>query len=1072
MSDQRAVAVRAYAPPANPGRNAEGRPRFRPARPLPPSDWTLVFDTETTTDAAQRLRFGTYQLYEKAVLCETGLFYDSEALLPEDVAVIIDTAAARGWRVWPRDAWVIDCFLRYTWRLGGQCVGFNLPFDLSRIALDAAAAKGRRMQGGFTLKLSDSRDDPRVQVKHLHQGAASIRYTAIRRQRTPRSHRKRSRRVPAPRGHFVDVHTLAKVLLGGRSWSLGALSDHLGVDHRKLSTDSHGRGLTWDYLTYAMRDVQATWECFESLRARYATWQLGTPLEQLYSEASLGKAVLKQMGVQPWRQVQADMPPGLIGTIMSTYYGGRAEGRWRRQPCEVIYADFLSMYPTVCTLMGLWGVVTAHGVTWDDATEDVRELLGATQLDQWQHPQAWQQLPVLVQIQPRDDVLPVRARYDDGSAYTIGLNHLTTDQPLWYTLADCIASTLLTGQPPRVLHALRFQPGPPQKDLRPVRLLGDPAYQVDRYEDDLYRRLIDLRQAIKARGKDTTRPPTARDQDTVAQQALKILANSTSYGIFMEVNVSTRDRLENVVAYGPADKPFVVPHRSLEEPGKFFHPLLATLITGAARLMLALAERLTEEAGLTWAFCDTDSLAIARPATMDREAFHRRARAVTDWFRPLNPYSQPMEVFKWEDANFAADGSGIVKPLICYAVSAKRYALFNLDHSGRPRIRKASAHGLGHLRAPYALEHAPRAIPAPSVPLKELGVDRWQYDVWYHVIQAALEEHPDHVKLSDLPGFDQPAMSRYGASTPDLWHWFDAYNRDKPYAEQVKPFNFLSAFQASRPELSGWGVDLDADARHQAETRIEVRVARQAWTDLRTEILAHGGIRPNADYPAPDIPRSVRRIRGTAPDVIAADMGYPDDRVFMAAVQAACRAAQDPLPTRRQHHSAHPMAPHDKDPVTAAQHAFDRLTGQPVASEQLKTYAEALAPYHLHPESKFRQADYLDRGVTARRHIQASRVELIGKEAHRWEEQFYLAEQPDAQIVYGSSQDDTERLRKEVLDACKAYSHSAIARASGLDRTTVMRILDARTRVPKHETLEALLKGTDRLKGQVDHDGV
>ena len=51
----------------------------------------------------------------------------------------------------------------------------------------------------------------------------------------------------------------------------------------------------------------------------------------------------------------------------------------------------------------------------------------------------------------------------------------------------------------------------------------------------------------------------------------------------------------------------------IEEPGKFFHPLLATLITGAARLMLAIAESLCFEKDLDWAFCDTDSMAIAKP---------------------------------------------------------------------------------------------------------------------------------------------------------------------------------------------------------------------------------------------------------------------------------------------------------------------------------------------------------------------------------------------------------------------------------------------------------------------------
>ena len=76
----------------------------------------------------------------------------------------------------------------------------------------------------------------------------------------------------------------------------------------------------------------------------------------------------------------------------------------------------------------------------------------------------------------------------------------------------------------------------------------------------------------------------------------------------------------------------------LESPGRYFHPLLATLITSAARLMLGIAERLTLDAGLDWAFCDTDSLAIAKPTAMSEAEFTDRADDVEGWFDALNPY--------------------------------------------------------------------------------------------------------------------------------------------------------------------------------------------------------------------------------------------------------------------------------------------------------------------------------------------------------------------------------------------------------------------------------------------------
>ena len=48
-----------------------------------------------------------------------------------------------------------------------------------------------------------------------------------------------------------------------------------------------------------------------------------------FSEASIGKAYLRSMGIKPWRQTEHVFTPELIGIIMSSYYGGRTEVRIR-----------------------------------------------------------------------------------------------------------------------------------------------------------------------------------------------------------------------------------------------------------------------------------------------------------------------------------------------------------------------------------------------------------------------------------------------------------------------------------------------------------------------------------------------------------------------------------------------------------------------------------------------------------------------------------------------------------------------------------------------------------------------
>ena len=87
-----------------------------------------------------------------------------------------------------------------------------------------------------------------------------------------------------------------------------------------------------------------------------------------------------------------------------------------------------------------------------------------------------------------------------------------------------------------------------------------------------------------------------------------------------------------------------------------------------------------------------------------------------------------------------------------------------------------------------------------------------------------------------------------------------------------------------------------------------------------------------------------------------------------------------------------PIAPFNRNIREAAKGAFDRETGKPVSATELKTYAEALAQYHFRPEAKFLNGDFCDRGRTERRHIIATQIVHIGKEANKWEERYFLGE--------------------------------------------------------------------------------
>ena len=384
------IAVRAFAPPPSAKPHAEPSRKPRSGKPAPPSEWTLVFDTETTVDAAQRLRIGAYQFRKGDELDEAGLFYDPATRQRggiEFASTVLRQSADLTLRT--VSEFVDEVLFDRAYDLRASIVGFNLPFDISRLAIKHGSARGKAMRGGFTFKLSRLWWRPAIQVRHLNARASLMQFTHPPKRRDPRGQRKRKITPRSRRGSFIDLKTIAAALLS-RSFSLASLADFLKTPTRKAESGGHGKQLTAEYLGYLLEDVQVTWECYQSLRDRYALHALEeTPLGKILSEASLGKAYLKQMGVRPFREVQPDFPPHLTGVIMSTYFGGRAEVRWRREIRQVLYCDFLSMYPTVCTLMGLWRFVIAQGMEWSDATEKIRALVNSISLDDLQRPEFW-----------------------------------------------------------------------------------------------------------------------------------------------------------------------------------------------------------------------------------------------------------------------------------------------------------------------------------------------------------------------------------------------------------------------------------------------------------------------------------------------------------------------------------------------------------------------------------------------------------------------------------------------------------------------------------------------------------
>ena len=121
-----------------------------------------------------------------------------------------------------------------------------------------------------------------------------------------------------------------------------------------------------------------------------------------------------------------------------------------------------------------------------------------------------------------------------------------------------------------------------------------------------------------------------------------------------------------------------------ELSGRAFNPILATMLTSGSRLILAMVEAYVKGNKGYFAYCDTDVLFVNPELASKIQAF----------FKPLNPYSNNVDMFKVEDG----DNGKPLDNVWFYGISAKRYCLYRIE-DGKIDILKHTSHGLGGLIA-------------------------------------------------------------------------------------------------------------------------------------------------------------------------------------------------------------------------------------------------------------------------------------------------------------------------------------------------------------------------------------
>jgi hypothetical protein len=316
------------------------------------------------------------------------------------------------------------------------------------------------------------------------------------------------------------------------------------------------------------------------------------------------------------------------------------------------------------------------------------------------------------------------------------------------------------------------------------------------------------------------------------------------------------DRKQNVTCHGIDAEAFQCRVAHADVPGEYCFPPLASLITGAARLMLALLEHSVVKLGGSYAMEDTDSMAIVAtehggmvPCAggtrgVIKALSWQQVKNISNQFDALNPYDRkavPGPILKIEDDNYDdPEKREHQRQLYCLAISAKRYALFVRDKRSSPvLLRKGvnnkedrwSEHGLGHLLNPTDPESEDRG---------------WIAQVWLRMIRDAIG------LPTQKPSFEnQPTVGRTSITSPAVMRPLAKLNEGKSYVDKIKPFNFLMTCHV-RPFGHPPGADPERFhliAPYEADSRVWLK---NAWIDqysgknYRITTVGHHGDRHTA----------------------------------------------------------------------------------------------------------------------------------------------------------------------------------------------------------------------------------
>ncbi|HEY1883026.1 MAG TPA: hypothetical protein VGG51_08295 [Candidatus Cybelea sp.] len=793
------TAIRAWVEPKTHQRKTKSR-RIT-FRPQPYGERVLVFDTETTTDHAQRLLFGFFRLYQDDWLIREGLIV-ADVLAHDDMEAMNVYGAKSDVHIYSREVFVEEVFYPEVYVRGTLCVGFNLPFDLARIAVHAGCGRGKNRRR-FRLVLSRRLRWPDLRIESASGRAAFIEFVP-KRKLDPWE-------LPFFKGRFLDLSTLTRAFTGFHH-SLKSACKAFHTHSRKMDIDELGQ-VNRRTLLYGRQDVRVTWALYRKLRNEYGQHPFATfenergklkhvaYMGELYSSASIAKQYLRLLGFRPLLEAQPDFDPEHLGHGSASYFGGRAEVRVRRSEVPVTILDFTSMYASIFILQDLESLISGRIAAVEVPASEIEQLLNEMTAAHLFDKAVWRLFNCLVLVEPGSAILPVRMRLARNEPYTIAVTPFQAPEGRWCTLADVIGSKLLGGRLPKILRAFRFIMQDKARKPKAVLFRG----QVSLGEcGPIFKTIVEERQRAKRTAK-------THGELRALELGLKQMAASGAYGIFAEVNVTPHNLGDPLAGMIYSDMTYLCPDVHNERPGAFANPIIASLVTGGARLMLALLEQEVAAGNGVFAFCDTDSLGIvcgeecpSNVASLQRPSIGEIVMRF-DALNPYNPDTVPhLLKVEYEET----------LDLRCFAISAKRYVLFRVRPGGRIEIIKASESGLG-------------AIIGRS---REETTKKLARRVWLSILLHELPGISPRQQRRALPliAFDVPLRRKFPVSQPSVLKRFESYNRGRSYDSRVKPFGFVQSVTPAFLTSSHDVLPIAPFERELAKSR------NVPWVDFRT----------------------------------------------------------------------------------------------------------------------------------------------------------------------------------------------------------------------------------------------